>query len=236
MNRLNIFKRCALVALVCGTTSGFAQSTNLTVTNLALSVAFKLTAYVQSTNAVGQPSVTVMKLANNDLISALGSDLGESSADLAGAKLLAVQSPIGNTNVQPDVNRVLRTASGDTNVNTSFSIAPSFNPSVQTVRGATMGTKVSTIYTPATLTLTTTNLSFEVKGEFKLGSKAVIAGKTLIDPGPLAASASASVTGTGTVGTNPAVFIGTFALTNPKIETNTVVVPDTNSITGSVAN
>jgi hypothetical protein len=223
VNRLTFFKRFVLVGFACCVTSAIAQSTNppTTVTNLVVAMAVNVTAYVQATNNAGQPSVTVVKLGTKDIIAAIGSDYGKSSNDLSGAKLLVVETGIGDTSVQPPVNRVLRISSADTDINANFLISPSFLPSVETLRGTSRGTKVSTIYTPTSLTLTTTNLSFEAKGRLKLDSRAAVAGKTIIDSRLLASAASMSLTGTGTVGTNNAVFIGTFTLTGPKVETRT---------------
>jgi hypothetical protein len=221
VNRLNFSKPRALFALVCGVASVLAQNTNAqnATTNLVLTMGWNLTAYIQATNSSGLPSVTATKLATKDIAAALGQDQGQSSDQLLSAKVLFRFISIGTTNEA--LNAILRTSAGDEVVDTNLFVSLIGSPEVDTLRGTGNGRTMGTVYSDMECDLTTTNLSFNTKGRIKLTEGSLTAGKVLVDIRRFPATCSASLTGTGTVGTNNAVFIGTFTLTSSKVETQT---------------
>jgi hypothetical protein len=221
VNRLNFSKPCALFALVCGIASALAQNASAqnASTNLVLTMGWNLTAYIQTTNESGLPSVTVTKFATKDIAAALGQNQGQSSNQLISAKALLRFISIGTTNEA--LNAILRTSAGDTVVDTNLFVSLLGSPEVDTLRGIGNGKTQGTAYSVMECDLTTTNLSFKTKGRNKFTDRSLTAGKVLVDIRRYPTTCSASLTGTGTVGTNNAVFIGTFTLTSPEVETQT---------------
>ena len=200
--------------------SAFAQSS----TNVVLTVVLNLTAYIQQPGAGATlPTVKVQRFATKDVVAAIGSDLGQPADSLSKAKLLLQFAGIGNTNAAV-TNMVLRTAIGDNNANGMFSLDfPSRllllnNYDIHTDRPGSNGTSNRLDYTMMTMSLNTSNLRFEGQGRVKLNSASVTAGKTLVDSRLLPSGYSCSLTGSGKVGANDAMFTGTFTASSRKVE------------------
>jgi hypothetical protein len=197
-------------------------------TNLVLTATLNLTAYVQQpTNSSGSlPAVAVQRFANKDIISAIETHLGFPTTDLSTARLLVQFVGLGNTNQQSSLNIVLRTASGDTNLNDLVSLDfPSFltllnNEVVKTSRPNINGTETRTEYSIASLSLDATDLlTFHTQGRVKITESSVLVNGKILDKRLFPLSYSFTLAGSGTVGTNQAVFNGTAAITGRKIET-----------------
>jgi hypothetical protein len=90
---------------------------------------------------------------------------------------------------------------------------------VSTVRSnVKTGTETRTDYGLLSLALTNTAISFQAQGEVKIQQSSVVSGKTVVDLRAFPTSYSVAITGSGTVGTNSAVFSGTFTAGNRKVE------------------
>jgi hypothetical protein len=231
---MKIYSFIALAILACGLCCTKAQSTNTgPSTNLVLTATLNLTAYIQNPTNGGPQTVSIRKYATKDIVAALETELGLPTNDLATARLVIKWVGLGGTNFIPPLI-CLRTSAGDTNVNymvgtnvndtfrltqgnTSFG-----NVTVNTLRSNTKtGTSTETDYSLLAISMNATNaanLVFQVQGQAKISLSSVTAGKTLVDARAFPASYSIAVTGSGTVGTNSAVFSGTFTAGNRKVE------------------
>jgi hypothetical protein len=226
--KIYLFIALAILADGLYCTRAAAQSTDTDAgptTNLIVTTTLNLTAYIQNPSNGPLPSVTIQKLTTKDIIAAIETELGLPTNDVATAKLLLKWNGVGGTNFVP-VAEFLRTSAGDTNVDSVFSIAGGNtslgNLTVSTIRSnIRSGTSTETDFTIAAVSLNTTNaqLSFSAQGQAKISLSSVASGKTLVDPRAFPLSYSISLTGSGTVGTNSAVFTGTFTAGNRKVET-----------------
>jgi len=200
--------------------AAFAQPS----TNVVLTTVLNLTAYIQQPNASGLPIVKVQRFATKDVVAAIGSDLAQPADSLAKAKLLLQFAGIGNTN-QATTNAILRTSFGDNTVNTMFSLDfPSRllllnNYDIHTDRpGSVSGISNRLDYAMMSISLNTSNLRFEGQGRGKLTSASVTSGKTVLDPRLYPSGYSCSLIGSGKVGSNDAMFTGTFTASSRKVE------------------
>jgi hypothetical protein len=89
---------------------------------------------------------------------------------------------------------------------------------VSTDRPNVNGTDTRVDYTIATLSINTTNIAFTNQGQVKISSSSVIVKSKILDPRAFPTAYAFSLAGSGTVGTNSAVFNGTATINNRKIE------------------
>lgn len=154
-----------------------------------------------------------------DVIAALANDLGQGANDLSTAKLLLDFSNVGDPSTNALLNAILRTSSGDTVLDgTNLFISLLGNQTVQTIRGNGHGAEIGTEFSVLDFEMTTTNLTLVSQGRVKLNEGPVVQGKRMVDNRRFPHTGSASLTGTGSVGTNAAVAIGTLTLAAPKVE------------------
>ena len=194
-------------------------------TNVVLTVTLNLTAYIQqpTNDSSVFKTTTTQKLATKDIVAAIAGDLGL-SADPLTSKLLLIYNGVGDTTTNAVLNAVLRTSGGDTNINGIFSLDfPSGfsvlnNLSVTTERSNPNGTSQRLEYTIMSVSITTSNLSFQTQGQVKLNESSITSGRTIVDPRAFPTTYNSTITGPGTVGTNSAVFNGTFLAGSRKIE------------------
>jgi hypothetical protein len=213
----------ALAVLTCAFSGTNLQAQ--TNTNLITTCTVNLTGYIQQpTNGSSPPAVTIRKFATKDIIAALASDLAQPTNNVSTAKLLLQFVGAGNPDVPDSLNAVLRISGTDTNINDIFELnfSPQFsflaNATVTTERPKPNGTKTRTDYTIMTISLSTTNLSFQTQGQVKINQSSVMLGSKIIDTEVFPTSYACSLTGSGKVGTNLAVFSGTFTVSGRKIE------------------
>jgi hypothetical protein len=193
-------------------------------TNAVLTATLNLTAYIQQpTNDSGLRSVSIKKFATKDIIASIEADLGLPTNDAPTAKLLMKFAGLGGAEA-PELDLFLRNSGGDTRLtNSIFNVASGStsigNLTVSTVRSVANRVSTRLDYTLVSISLNTTNMSFQAQGQVKIQQSSVKVGSTIIESRPIPTAYSSSLTGSGTVGTNSAVFSGTFTAGNRKVET-----------------
>jgi len=190
-----------------------------------LTATLNLTVYIQqpTNDSSVFKTTTTQKLATKDIVAAIAADLGL-SADPLTSKLLLIYNGVGDTTTNAILNAVLRTGGGDTNINGIFSLDfPSRlsvldNLTVATERPNPNGTSQRLEYSIMSVSVTTSNLSFQTQGQVKLSESSITSGRTIVDSRAFPTTYNASITGSGTVGTNSAVFNGAFVAGSRKVE------------------
>jgi len=202
------------------TTSGFR-------TNVLLNVSFALDSYIQGGTFIGTNRVIGTtrqgKIVTADIINALGTELGQGTNTLRGAKLLLRTTDLGTTNQVSAF--VLRLGTNDTDVSSylRFNFA---GRSVNTERfNPRNGTTNSLVYAIMQFTLLTRNGSFSLQGFAKLVESSILIKKQIISSPPFPISIRAAVAGSGSSGNLPAVYRGNVTLSRRTVEIEQVSSP-----------